>query len=558
MAMLDEFMAQSGEITVIRNMVNKLVLKISKELPASKSVQHLEELLEEMHKINTIMQTKLTEIRKVPLSNVYRPVPRTVRDLCKSIGKEVKLEVEGDELRVDTLISQVLNNCVIHMVRNSIDHGIESPDVRTSRGKKREGTLKISSQESGENIIVHISDDGGGIDAERIKKKIIEREMLSAAEAQALSNEETYQYLFEAGLSTAEKITDVSGRGVGMDMVKTSIESLGGRIDVKSELGVGTTFSLNMPIPKSVQIINALIVTVDGFELSIPQDKVSRLIILEKEKFDGMIWATEGGEMLGIDGELLCIVDARSVLGLRANPHLDARHFVLAKTEDNHSYAIEVDGILDNESIVVKDMETCISDLGLFFGATFLASGQVGLILDVEGFAKHAGLDFKKASEKKPLKLESSQLAKETIDYISVTLHCNGKFAIPLNSVFRFERIAKSEIQVSGERKVVTYRDSIMPIVNLTQVLDLNRNEEEWSDENMSTIVIQSESQLFGFVIKSIEDVHHVSDDIHSLLKNRVGLLGNLIIAGRTHAVIDVNAIIEKFKISSRVAAKRA
>ena len=227
--MLDEFMELSGEITVIRNMVNKLVRVIEKETPGNKNVQHLGELLDEMHKINSGMQGRLIETRKVALSKVFRPLPRTVRDTARALGKTINLKIEGDSIRVDTALAQALSDSLVHIVRNSLDHGIEPKEKRLERKKNPEGTIIIRAREVGEDVIVSIQDDGGGLDTSRIKKKAVERGLYTASEIEQLSISKIYSLIFESGFSTAQQVTDVSGRGVGMDMVRSSIQKVKGR-----------------------------------------------------------------------------------------------------------------------------------------------------------------------------------------------------------------------------------------------------------------------------------------------------------------------------------------
>ena len=241
-ALLDEFMELSGEITVIRNMVNKLVRVIEKEMPGNRNVQHLVELLDEMHKINSGMQGRLVETRKLSLTKVFRPLPRAVRDTAKLINKQVNLRIEGDTTRVDTSLAQVLSDSLIHIVRNSIDHGIEGKEKRLERRKSPDGNITIRANEQGEAVVISIQDDGGGLDTTRIKKKAVERGLYSADEVEKLSEQKIFSLIFESGFSTAAQVTDVSGRGVGMDMVRSSVEKVKGHIGIDSELGKGTKF----------------------------------------------------------------------------------------------------------------------------------------------------------------------------------------------------------------------------------------------------------------------------------------------------------------------------
>ena len=267
---LNEFMELSGEITVIRNTVNKLVSNLQKELTGNPDLYLLAEFLEEMHKINSSMQSKITELRKVSLKNIYRTFPRTVRDLNLSLGKQIDLKIFGDELRVDTKLAQVLKNSLIHVIRNSADHGIESAEKRRANNKEGKGTINLRSFEAGDDVIVEVEDDGGGIDSSRIASRAVEKNLYTVDEVNRLTEKQVFKIIMEPGFSTAAQVTDISGRGVGMDMVKSSVESIGGKIDIDSQLGQGTKFSLKLPIPKSVMIIQSLLVRIGQREFNVP------------------------------------------------------------------------------------------------------------------------------------------------------------------------------------------------------------------------------------------------------------------------------------------------
>ncbi len=258
--MLDEFMELSGEITVIRNMVNKLVRVIEKETPGNRNVSLLGELLDEMHKINSSVQGRLTELRKVPAGKILKPLPRAVRELSKSLGKQIELKLDGEGLRLDTAVAQVLGESLVHLVRNAMDHGIELPSDRLASGKSAKGCLEVLLREDGEEVFAVVRDDGWGIDTAKIKKQLLAGGKILESEVLGFSEVRLHSMIFEPGFSTAAQVTGISGRGVGLDMVKSSVEKLGGRIEIESKWKVGTSFTLRLPIPKSVLIVSSLLV----------------------------------------------------------------------------------------------------------------------------------------------------------------------------------------------------------------------------------------------------------------------------------------------------------
>jgi two-component system chemotaxis sensor kinase CheA len=539
MGMMDELMAQSGEITVIRNMVNKLVGAISKEMPGNKNVRQLEELLDEMHKINSSIQRRITEIRKVSMSSVYRAIPRTVRDVCQTTGKQVKVTMQGEDLRVDKVISQALNNSLVHMVRNSVDHGIEIPEIRKKIQKKEEGTLSIKSCEEGDTIVVHISDDGAGIDPNMIRQKVIEKKLITKDEADKLSDKKILSYIFEPGFSTAQEVTDISGRGVGMDVVKTSIEELGGRIDIDSEKDKGTRFTLTIPIPKSVQIIDALIVSMGPETLAIPQDNIFRLMIVTRNKEPSYIRNAEGSELLLMDGKLIPILVGKTLLGLQGDSSRprEERHFIIVQTEHKNMFCLEVDAIKDNESVVVKSLEPVISELKVYKGSTFLNDGSVGMILNVDGLFDFSSLV--RETENDPLLKEQS--VSQGNDYVAFELNADGRYAIALNQVFRLENLPRASVQFSGDQRVLFYREELIPLYRLDELLTVKRKDgtEGKNDLLMPIIIISHNDRLIAFEIKKLIDIFKDCPDIESkgLHKNN-GIMGNILIQEKIHSVI--------------------
>jgi two-component system chemotaxis sensor kinase CheA len=513
--LLDEFMAMSGEITVIRNMVNKIVVTLERKLVGDEDIRLLGELLEEMHKINSGMQNQITELRKIPMTTVLAKLPRTIRDLCKSLGKDVQLQVRGESLKVDNTIAQALSGSLIHMVRNCVDHGIESADVRNAKKKSPVGQVLITCAEEGEVIKVTVEDDGGGIDPAKIRAKMIEKLKIPKAQVDEMPEKKIFAQIFESGFSTAAVVTDVSGRGVGMDMVKTSIEALKGKIDIDSKLGEGTRFSIFIPVPKSVVIIHSLVVECGGRTFAIPQDNVSRLIQVDSGKSNSLIRTLQGAEVLSIDGGLVPMVKLSNLLGFRARSADDAVvtdqaepsefHVVLMRAERG-SFGLVVDRVLDAEDVVVKGLAKYVDSNGLFKGATFMGDGSIGLILDADGLAKRANIEdvrIQVASNQ----TKSTQVSSVERDFLLFRTSVPGRFSIDLSEVFRLEKFATKDFQMTAGNQVVVYRESIMPIHDLASILGNTPTESITLPEEVSVIVMQISSGFVGFIIDQIDDV---------------------------------------------------
>lgn len=560
--MLDEFMEQSGEITVIRNMVNKLVRVIEKEQPGNKSIQHLSELLDEMHKINSGIQNHLSEVRKVSCSKVFRPLPRIVRDTAAALAKKVNLSILGEETRIDTSIAKVLTDSMTHIVRNSLDHGIETPESRKAKGKSAEGVIKIRTREQNDEIIVTIEDDGAGLSTDRIKKKALEKSLYTESQLAEMTEKQIFDLIFESGFSTAEKVTDVSGRGVGMDMVRSSVQSLRGSIDIESVPGQGTKFHLHIPVPKSVLIIDSLSVVAANMSFAIPQERITRLISLDAPRAAKSIHPLQGGFAFQFEGNLIPILDLGGVLKLRPRDsisYLDLEEVNLLVIRVSEGYfALFVDRILESEEIVVKSPGKHLESLKVYMGATFMADGNVGLILDIDGLAAVAdasALSSVAPSQTKTL-VNSVAAAVCTSDYLVFELYCNGKFAVPLEHVHRLEEIPRDALQNIGDRLVAIYRERVIPLIDLSTEVGLalkNKAEMDIQDP-VGVFIIQVDGRHVGFMIRSICDIAAVLPDKIYDLSDRPQIGGTLEIGGDIVSVVQLDVILRNHSLGGLLA----
>lgn len=542
-ATLDEFMELSGQITVIRNMVNKLVRSIEKEFTGNKDVTLLSELLDEMHKINSSMQDKMVELKKQPLKETFRPLPRLMRDLSDSLGKPFNFVIKGDDLRVDSTIGEVLSNSLVHMLRNCADHGIETPEERKSKTKPEAGSISLTAKQEGEEILIELSDDGRGIDPERIRQKIKEKKMFPPEIADAMSQSRLYQMIFESGFSTAAKVTDVSGRGVGMDMVKTSIEKVRGTIDIRSELGKGTKFILRLPVPRSVLIVNSLMVEAGKNTFAIPQENILRLVTIEPEKIAEKIGSLEGTHLLRMDSRLIPLVWVRDLLKLTNDKKLTQTLKTVIVQVEEGAYGLVVDEILDVEDLVVKPLGRHLKDLSTYSGATFLGDGKVGLILNVENIARLANItidSMANTTKEIPAKTSPSQKGRE---FLLFDLDAPGNFAIPLDEVFRLEEFSPSDLKNTGNHHVCIYRESVMPIIPLLKSLMNNEDIVTNLESRVPCIVVKQTNGFKAFSIKSIIDIATYGEDINTDVSDRPGIKGTVYIQDKIFSVIDVKGL---------------
>ena len=510
--LLDEFMENSGELTVLRNMVNKLLHTLERELPGNKDIALLEDMFSEMHKINNRMQGKIADMRKIPLGNVCKAIPRLVRELSMNLNKSLAFELDGEDLRIDTSLSQVLSDSLVHIIRNSADHGIESAPERVNLGKPTQGKIKIKGYENRDEVVIEISDDGRGIQSKKIAQKALEKNILTTDTLAKMSEESILQLIFAPGFSTAEQITGVSGRGVGMDMVKTSVEAVRGHIDIVTKVGKGTLFRLHLPVPKSVLIVSSLLVKSGDHTFAIPEESIDHIYCLSLKLQNECVLGMPGAKMLETATGLVPLVDLHVLLELagssQAHRH-EEMNVVILKVE-NVKYGIIVDQIIDLEEVVVKPLGRYLQQATAFLGATFLGVDTVSLVLDPKGLAHMSQLQVAATSTKVNAHREAfSDLKCADAAYVIFTAHHPGLFAIALEAVHRLEVFASDAISFLCEQKVVKYQNELMKIYDFSKMSDLkiSKNSGVVATDEQNVIVLKHQDCYFGIAVEQFIDI---------------------------------------------------
>lgn len=560
-SMLEQLSSCSGEITVIRNMVNKLVKGLEHQYVGNRDIQNLGELLEEMHKINGTIQTHITDLRKVPLTGVLKPIPRIIRDLAKDLNKSIDLVIEGDKLRVDNALATVCSNSLVHLVRNSADHGIESKAVRHELGKPESGTINIKCKEVGEEVQISIQDDGKGIDPKMIRNKAIEKGIFTAQQLSEMNEQQILSIIFASGFSTAAKVTDVSGRGVGMDMVRSSVEAVGGQILIDSKPGKGSTFLLKLPVPKSVLIITALLVQAGRHSFAVHQDAIQRVIRIEAGNFSKQVQMASLGRTFRCGEEILPFLSLREVLGISGDASANATDFdaqtlsVLVLETDHLRYALGVDEIADAEEIVVNRIQPYFNPKDVFAGATFMGDGSVGLILNIKGIAEIAGIkaeDARRVSQSAKESLtEPKEGSMEVVrNFLLFKLASKAVFGVPLEQVFRLEELDPSKIRRSGAERVIVYRDGVMPIYSIEKILKLGSAVKDPSErpipigQKIPAIVTKSGDGYFGLQVESLIDIASTHEGVSDTVRDRKGVIGNAFIRDQNVTILDLSVVL--------------
>ncbi len=537
-SLLDNLMDLVGELVLARNQILQYT--------STDSSSALSSTTQRLNLITSELQENVMKTRMQPIGTVLAKFPRVVRDLANSCGKKVDLVFEGKETELDRTIIEAIKDPLTHLIRNSVDHGIETPEQRRLLGKKENGILRISAYHESGYVNIEISDDGSGIDPEKIKAKAIEKGIVSSDLAMKLSDRETTALIFAPGFSTAEKITNVSGRGVGMDVVKTNIEKIGGSIDVVSTPNQGTTFKIKIPL--TLAIVPALIVSCTGERYAIAQTSLVELLKLDEEQIKKAVAVIDGRAVLRLRGKLVPLVDLGSLL--RLNPSkdiqlLDSINVVVVQGEHG-PFGISVDGVVDTQEIVVKPLGKQVKDVGVFSGATIMGDGRVALILDVGGVASAGALDgsnSRNVGSKEGVPEEGSEHESKTL--LVVRAGDNSRLAISLESIDRLEEFDVGDVEWAGAAPVVQYRDAIMPLLWLSSALGSVSSSNE--EQSLYQVVVHSVgSRSVGVVVDDILDITEVSVKIDPY-SARLGVLGSAVIAQKVTEIVDLSVIVESF-----------
>lgn len=557
--LLDEFMQMSGEVTVVRNMLNKCVSSIERRFAGDRDVGMLTELLAELHKINSGVQNKMTEIRKVPLKTIMRPIPRAVREISKSLGKDVELEITGEETRVDTSIAEVLNNSLLHVIKNSVDHGLEMPEERIAKGKPESGKIQVAAFTRDEKVILRISDDGKGLDIEAIKNKLVRNKSHTREEVDAMATPDLWAMIFSSGFSTANQVTEISGRGVGMSMVKDSVDSIGGRIVIDSQTGKGASFQFELPVPKSVLIANCLSFRIGASRLSVVQDDILRVLQISRTEVLQSIQTIDRSEYLIYEEELVPLVEINSLLKLNQNINRvslhsdDFRRIIVLKSGTHHRpIAIEVSEVLEVEDMVIKNLHPLLNQKSLFKGVTFLDDGGVGLILSTNGLMD--AVQLKQNRTGKNAMVERSRGDSTRGQYSSsinemhqaLTVRCGDEavLAISQYNVFRIEEIAPHLIKRSGPALVFPYRDSVIRLVSLESLI--KKTEERLPEKMVQAVIAKFDDKLLAVVVDQILDMISFGEVRTELAQPIRGIAGHVLVGDQTITLLDLKGLINQ------------
>jgi len=530
--LLDKLMDLVGELVLTRNQI--LQFNTEREDAALNATS------QRLNLITTELQEGVMKTRMQPIGMVWNKLPRVVRDMAVALGKQIRLEMDGTETELDRTIIEAIRDPLVHLVRNSCDHGIESPEIRARAGKPAEGKLTLRAYHEGGQVNIEIGDDGAGIDVPRVKRKAIEKGLLRPEQAEKMSDREALNLIFQPGFSTAKEVTNLSGRGVGMDVVKSHIEKIGGAVDVSSRPGAGTTVKLKIPL--TLAIIPGLVVTSGGERFVIPQVSLLELIRLEGDSSEKHIEHVHGTPVYRRRGSLLPIAYLNQVLGLQSAGQSEVLNMVVLQAEDRQ-FGLVVDGINDTQEIVVKPLGKQLKGLTVYAGATIMGDGRVALILDVLGVGQRSGVLAESREQSHAVAEQKAQSGTEQQRLLLFRAGSFERLAIPLSLVARLEEFPQTSIERAGGCQVVQYRNRILPLVPLRAVLESGARGQEEPPEMVQVIVFNDGDRSIGVVVDQILDV--VEDAVAVRQKTRrKGLLGSAVVGKRVADFLDLNEVI--------------
>jgi two-component system chemotaxis sensor kinase CheA len=553
----------------------------------------LRAVMQNLDLVTSMLQESIMQTRLQPISVLFSKFPRIIRDLAKKLGKEAELTLVGQDVELDKSIIELLSDPLTHLIRNSVDHGIEIPEHRVAAGKNRTGQVVLRAFHEGGKVNIQIRDDGGGIDTARVRAKAVEKKLIAAEAAVRLSDIEVNRFIMSAGFSTAEKVTDVSGRGVGMDVVKTNIEKLGGTIEISSIFGRGT--SITMQLPLTLAIISSLVVKAEGRRFAIPQVGIEELVRIRAIDIAKKIERVGRSEVYRLRGRLLPLVRLAQVLRLqptfvdpetgkrmidkrsrwsdrrgtnehekepdakgkdevtgerrehgpdrRSNMH-NAVKIVVLRVGENR-FGLVVDDVFDSEEIVVKPLSSYLKSIGCYAGSTIMGDGSVAMILDPNGLSRLAELKFEELE--KANEAEKERLAAEHGKiFQDVLLFDNGaeeRLGVELSRIARIERVENDRIERIGSREFVRYNENTLPLIRLQDYLPVAPPAQRKSYQFV--IVPKADTNPIGIAIEQVHDVVHTEITVDTSGIKGKGIIGSAVMNSRMTLLVDIQEILE-------------
>ena len=557
-SLLEDLMNLAGELVLSRNQLMQAI--------SSNAIHQIEVAGQRIDLVTSELQETIMLTRMQTVGNIFNKFPRVVRDLARTLGKEIDLQLEGNDVELDKTIIEGLGDPLTHLVRNSADHGIEMPDERVAAGKPAMGTIVLKAYHEAGQVIIEIVDDGGGLNTDKIVQKALSKGLITPDQAKSMSDKEKANLIFLPGLSTAEQVTDVSGRGVGMDVVKSNLDQLGGQVDIDTARGKGTTIRIKLPL--TLAIIPSLLVSVGQERYAIPQVNVDELLRIPVDQIRERVEMVGDAEVLLLRGELIPLLYLSNVLGLdnssceasrmvgeilrgEASPgQIEGSGSVMADVNlvvvsaGQFRYGLVVDQLHDSVEIVVKPLGRHFKDCQGYAGATIMGDGHVALILDVAGLGRLGDLSLTASRERSNLVAKEAEVESNQ-DKLSLFVfrntpqeHC----AVPLDLVARVELIDAKEIEEVGGRRVIKYRGGTLPVFSLDQATNVGLL--ELSGELIVIVFLMAGHEI-GLLAKPPVDAIETRVALDGFTLKQPGISGSAVIGENTTLIVDIYELIQ-------------
>ncbi|NOY43769.1 MAG: hybrid sensor histidine kinase/response regulator [Planctomycetes bacterium] len=543
-SVLDKLMNLAGELVLSRNQLMQAI--------TSPDQSGLDAIASRIDQVTSEVQESIMQTRMQPIGSVFGKFPRIVRDLSSKLGKQCNLNIEGKEVEVDKTIIEAIGDPLTHLVRNSIDHGIEDPADRQRANKPVCGTMNLRAFYQAGKVRIEIQDDGAGINPNKLKEKAVAKGVITSEQAEQMGDREALRLIFHPGFSMAAKVTDVSGRGVGMDVVRTNISKLGGTVDVESVVGEGTNIVITLPL--TLAIIPSLIVQSKNDRFAIPQVNIAELVRLRPAEIESRVGRIKDSEVLRLRGDLVPLIRLEEVLGVTPLQETseeeekkpkqntsNATNILVLDTGQQH-FGIVVDALHDSEEIVVKPLGRHLKDCPCLSGATILGDGHVALILDVAGIAAHQQIG---CIEEAANELNDKAAATNDDDSQYMLLFSNHEsehFAVSMDVVSRIDRIHAEQIDSLGGQELLQYRNTTMSLLRLEDHINAKAPA---STERLYVVVFEVGGKEIGLVTSCLEDIRDVSTKIDTETFSERGVLGSMVLGEQTTRLIDLFDVAE-------------
>jgi two-component system chemotaxis sensor kinase CheA len=546
LTLLDNLVDLAGELVLTRNHIVQLSKGREDAVFATAS--------QRLNFVTAQLQDGIMRMRMQPVSSLFSKFPRVVRDLARSCRKLVRLELDGRDTELDKSLIETIKDPMVHLLRNCVDHGVESPEVRAKAGKHPEGRIILRAYHQNGLVHIEVADDGNGIALDKVKKRGVERGLVTPERAELMSDSEVASLIFLPGFSTADAVSNISGRGVGMDVVKTNVEQVGGTVEVNTRSGQGTTFILKIPL--TLAIIPALVVRCADARFAIPQVSVIELVRLTRAK-QSLEWI-HGAPVFRLRGKLLPVVFLEEAMGGHVMPPAandnaedeDAPSQFLAVVQGpGRQFGLVVDAVLDQQEIVVKPLPKLFAEIGAFAGATLLGDGRVALILDILGIAQRARIvsELREDAMLERARQQDQQRAKGMRTLLLLQGPDDARLAVPLEDVSRLETIDVNSIESGGQHQVLQYRGEIMPLLRTSELLPERRSRsrggEQEEPKTLSVVVLGRPGRTLGLVVDDVLDVVETTTELRRV-GVRAGVVGTLVLQNRVTEVLDLQWLV--------------